>query len=71
MLRVDEDVLLDLGLLAVEKRPVIDRWQVAPTPAHEADDSEREEYARMEWEQRDAFEREYYGGMDAAEWSRG
>ncbi len=71
MLRVDEDVLLDLGLLAVEKRPVIDRWQVAPTPVHEADDSEREEYARMEWEQREAFEREYYGGEDAAEWGRG
>ncbi len=71
MLRVDEDVLLDLGLLAVKKRPVIDRWQVAPTPAHEADASEREEYARMEWEQRESFEREYYGGVDSAEWSRG
>ncbi len=41
MLRVDEDVLLDLGLLAVETRPVIDRWEIAPTPAHEEEAWER------------------------------
>ncbi len=41
MIRIDDDCLIDLGLLAVEKRPVIDRWQVAPTPAHEEEAWER------------------------------
>ncbi len=36
-MRLTDCALIDQGLLAVEVRPNVPKWEIAPTPAHEED----------------------------------
>ena len=36
-MRLTDCALIDQGLLAVEVRPNVPKWGIAPTPAHEED----------------------------------
>ena len=40
-MRLSDCALIDQGLLDVEVAPLIARWEVAPTPAHEEEAWER------------------------------
>ncbi len=59
-MRLTDCALIDQGLLAVEVMPNVPKWQVAPTPAHEEDPSERHcRYPRSAYQQRDPYQESF------------